>query len=125
MNPGLLSYNDNLSNADGGWISGLFQLAGDAVKGGFAYGANKDTAKALIEQQRLAGQSATLQAGYGALGNDTASELLAATLGKSYDNPLKTTPPESSLQKNIVWLGLIAAATAIAIFIVLKTDNAK
>ena len=118
-NAGLLY--DNISNADGGgnWISGLFQLAGDAVKGGFAYGANKDTANALKEQARLEGLSAQIQAGYGALGQDTGTELLAAALGNRYNQP--TQPPAKPVDPNkFIWLALVAAVAVVAIVFINK-----
>lgn len=122
-NAGLL-YDSRLSNADGSsggggnWISGLFQLAGDAVKGGFAYGANKDTAKALTEQARLEGLAAQIQAGYSSLGHDTSSELLAAALGNRYNQaPQKTATVDSN---KMIWLALIAAAAIVAVVFIQK-----
>lgn len=115
---------DRLSNADGGsgggggWISGLFALAGDAVKGGFAYGANKDTAKALTEQARLQGLASQIQAGYGSLGNDTSSELLAAALGNRYNQPAPKTATVDS--NKMIWLALIAAAAVVSVFLIVK-----
>lgn len=116
-NAGLL-HNENISNAGGDWISGLFSLAGDAVKGGFAYGANKDTAKAMTEQARLAGLSSQIQAGYGALGNDTGTELLAAALGNRYN---QAPPVAAKVDSNkYIWLALIGAAAVVAIFFIQK-----
>lgn len=120
-NAGLL-YDTRLSNADGGggggWISGLFSLAGDAVKGGFAYGANKDTAKAMTEQARLDGLSQQIQAGYASLGKDTSSELLAAALGNRYN---QAPPKAATVDSNkLIWLALIGAAAVVAVFFIVK-----
>lgn len=116
---------DRLSNADGeggAGGGGMWGAIAGAVAGivdsGFKYGANKDTAKALTEQARLQGLASQIQAGYGSLGNDTSSELLAAALGNRYNQPAPKTATVDS--NKMIWLALIAAGAIVAVFFIVK-----
>lgn len=120
-NAGLL-HQDNISNAAGGdWIGALIGLVGTTIDSGFKYGANKDTVNAIKEQARLQGLSEQIQAGYGAVGSDMSSEMLATALGKSYSQP---TPTPAKVDSNkLIWLALIAAAALVAVFFISKSEG--
>jgi len=121
MNPGIA--HNSVSNMDGGgWIGPLIQAVGGIVQSGFQFGATKDTNKAMVEAQRLQGQAATWQAGYGALGNDTSTELLAAALGKNFNAAPASVPQESAFSKNLLPLVLLAGAVIIVVVFVMKSD---
>lgn len=119
-NAGLL-YNENLSNAGGGGMD--WSWIGTAISGiaqaGFGYGASKETNKAQTEQARLAGIAAQIQAGYGALGQDTSAEMLAMALANNANRPMPT-PAKVEDNSKYIWLAIIAAVAVVAVVLINK-----
>lgn len=118
-----LTGSDSGSGGAGGgsWIGSLISTVGSWVNTGINLAGTKDTNKSITDQIRLASQASTLQAGYQALGNDTADEILAQALANR--PPLTAPVTESAFSKNIVWIGLIAAVTLIVVVMVYKSDS--